>query len=237
MRLLTGLAAVVCACAQQPSFTLDQVLGAPFPSEMTASPSGAKVAWISNARGLRNILVAEAPAWQTRKITDYTADDGQELSELRWTPDSSAIVYVRGLGANGAGDIPNPALDTKGAGQAIWIAPLGGGSPRKLAEGEAPAVSPKSNRVAFLRRGQIWMSPLEGSAAPVQAFKARGQCGGFDIRFSAAANLHGECRIQNRTGIMFCRRPLGCELRKGGDEIRMSEPGHSSSLVRIALRR
>src|SRR3954454_758759 len=107
MRLLAGLAAVVCACAQRPTFTLDQVLGAPFPSELTAAPSGAKVAWISNARGVRNILVAEAPTWQARKITAYTADDGQELSEPQWTPDASAIVYVRGMGANGAGENPN----------------------------------------------------------------------------------------------------------------------------------
>jgi dipeptidyl aminopeptidase/acylaminoacyl peptidase len=177
MRYLAGLAVAVCACAQQPGFTLDQVLGAPFPSELTASPTGAKVAWISNARGVRNILVAEAPAWQTRKVTSYTADDGQELSELQWTPDGSALVYVRGMGTNGAGEIPNPAHDPKGSEQAIWIVPLNGGPARKLADGDSPTVSPKGDRIAFLRRGQMWMTSLEGSGAPAQAFQARGRCG------------------------------------------------------------
>jgi dipeptidyl aminopeptidase/acylaminoacyl peptidase len=198
MRLFAGLAAAVCACAQQPTFTLDQVLGAPFPSELTAAPGGAKVAWIVNARGVRNILVAEAPAWQARKITAYTADDGQELSEPQWLPDASAIVYVRGMSANGAGENPNPTLDPKGAEQAIWLVPLGGGAPRKLAEGDSPSVSPKGDRVAYLRRGRIWLAPIEGSATAGQAFQARGQCGrpvwspdGGHLAFTSSRGDHG----------------------------------------------
>src|SRR5215475_13367847 len=125
MKLLAALAAaVLCAGAQQPSFTLDQVLSAAFPTELTASPSGAKVAWVSNARGVRNILVAEAPEYRARAITAYTNDDGQELSGLSWLPDASAIVYVRGDGAN-------PEHDPHGAAATVWIVALGGGAPRK----------------------------------------------------------------------------------------------------------
>jgi hypothetical protein len=45
----------------QSSFTLEQVLSAPFPAELTVSPGGG-VAWVANARGVRNIWVAEPPA-------------------------------------------------------------------------------------------------------------------------------------------------------------------------------
>lgn len=131
-RLLAGLCVAACAWAQQAPFTLDQVLGSAFPTELSAAPTGGKVAWVSNQRGVRNILVAEPPGYAARKITNYTEDDGQELSDLRWTPDAGAIVYVRGESTNRAGESPNPALDPRGAEQDLWIAGLDGSAPRKL---------------------------------------------------------------------------------------------------------
>src|SRR5437764_13779186 len=110
MRLPLALLMLPCAFAQG-GFTLDQVLSAAFPSELTASPAGAKAAWVSYVRGVRNILVADPPSYRARRITSYTEDDGQELLELRWTPDASAIVYVRG----GSGEPPNPAMNSAGA--------------------------------------------------------------------------------------------------------------------------
>ena len=92
-----------CTPAQQTGFTLAQVLGTAFPSELTASPAGGKVAWVSNARGVRNIMMAEPPEYHTRALTSYTADDGQELGSLSWKADGSAVVYVRGGGANRQG--------------------------------------------------------------------------------------------------------------------------------------
>ena len=77
MRWLPALLFSIAASAQPAPFTLDQVLGAAFPTELTAAPSGGKVAWVSNARGVRNIMVAEPPAYQARKITNYAQDDGQ----------------------------------------------------------------------------------------------------------------------------------------------------------------
>src|SRR5215467_14465259 len=124
MRIPLLALCATCACAQAP-FTLDQVLSAPFPYELTAAPSGGKVAWVSNAKGRRNILVAEAPQYRAHKITSYTQDDGQELSGLRWMPDASAIVYVRGGSAN-------PGSQTAGVTEDVWIAPLDASGPRKI---------------------------------------------------------------------------------------------------------
>src|SRR5208337_493192 len=46
--------------AQQP-FTLEQVLSAPFPANLTASKSGERLAWTLDEQGHRNIWVAEGP--------------------------------------------------------------------------------------------------------------------------------------------------------------------------------
>ena len=167
MRLFPLLAAVCCASAQQSPFTLDQVLSASFPTELTAAPAGGKVAWVSNSRGVRNILVADPPSYQARQITAYTRDDGQEIGGLRWTPDASAIVYVRGGSAN-------PELDPKGVSEDVWVAGVSGGAPRKIGAGNAPAISPRGDRLAFVNGTQIFWAALDGKSPSAQAFRARG---------------------------------------------------------------
>ena len=169
MRLLPVLLFSIAASAQQPPFTLEQALGSAFPTELIAAPGGGKVAWVSNARGVRNIMVAEPPAYQARKITGYAQDDGQELQDLRWTPDASAIVYVRGGTAN-------PELNPSGVSEDVWIAGLDGSAPRKIGTGSLPAVSPRGDRIAFARGGQIWWASVDGKTAASRAFAARGAC-------------------------------------------------------------
>ena len=168
MRWLPALLTVVAASAQAPPFTLDQALGAAFPTELTAAPSGGNVAWVSNARGVRNIMVAEPPAYQARKITNFTRDDGQELQSLRWTPDASAIVYVRGGTAN-------PETNPSGVSEDVWIAALDGSAPRKIGPGSSPAVAPRGDRVAFVRGGQLWWTRLDGKST-AQTSAIRGSC-------------------------------------------------------------
>jgi dipeptidyl aminopeptidase/acylaminoacyl peptidase len=174
-----GIFVVFCALAAPAPFTIDQVLSSAFPTHLTPGPVAGRVAWVSNARGVVNILVAEPPGYQARRVTNYTADDGQDITELRWTPDGGALVYVRGLGPNASGESPNPALDPHGAEQTIWVADAtrtdAARVPRKLAEGNSVAVSPKGDRIAYIRKGQIWWVPLNGKHAPEQAFLTRGK--------------------------------------------------------------
>jgi dipeptidyl aminopeptidase/acylaminoacyl peptidase len=144
------------------TFTLEQVLSAPFPSELVAAPGGGKVAWLLNERGARNVWMAAAPDYKGVRLTSYKDDDGIDIGQLRWMPDGSAVVYVRGgdLEFLGRPD-PNPNADPGGTEQAIWIA-APGGAPRKIADGHTPAISPKGDRVAYLKGGQIWIAAISG---------------------------------------------------------------------------
>ena len=90
----------------QERFSLDQVMSAPFPGGLIAAPAGGHVAWVQNAAGERNIWVASPPAYRGRQLTSYDGDNGQEITNLQFTPDGSAVVYIRGGAPNRQGEIP-----------------------------------------------------------------------------------------------------------------------------------
>src|SRR6185295_2198400 len=102
------LLAVSPQLARGNGFTLEQVLGAPFPSGMVASAKGDKVAWVFLDHGKRNIFLAEAPAFKGRQLTRYNQDDGQEVTSLVFSPDGAWIAYVRGGPQNSDRESPNP---------------------------------------------------------------------------------------------------------------------------------
>ena len=180
--ILFAGAAPRLALSQQ-HFTLDQVLSAPFASDLVAAHRGSSVAWIVNQRGARNVWVASGPSWQPRQVTRYRDDDGQEIESLTFTPDGRSVVYVRGGSSNGAGERPNPALIRGGVDQAIWIAPFDQGTPRKVAEGSSPELSPSGDSLAFIRGGQVWIVRVSAdSAKPAQLTKLRG--GSSNLRWS-----------------------------------------------------
>lgn len=156
-----------------PSFTIEQVLSSAFPSELIASPKADTVAWVMNANGVRNIWVARAPEFKAAPVTKFTMDDGQEIEDLAWTPDQSAIFFTRGGGPNGRGEIPNPLHDPEGARQAIWMAPVSGSGPEEIGNGHSPALSPDGAFAAWVASGQIWLKALAGSGA-AQQIHARG---------------------------------------------------------------
>lgn len=56
---------VPLASAQE-KFTLEQIMSAPFPSDLVASPAGNKVAWVLNSKGARNIWIAGTPGYKGR---------------------------------------------------------------------------------------------------------------------------------------------------------------------------
>jgi dipeptidyl aminopeptidase/acylaminoacyl peptidase len=161
------------------SFTIEQILSAPFPSNLVASPHGNHFAWVSNDAGRRNVWLATRRAlgtgYDSLPLTAYTEDDGQDMADLAFVPRHDGLLFVRG------GDFedpdksaPNPAHLTTGVEQDIYWIDFQGGPPVKLAEGHAPLASPDGDRVLFLRKGEIWTVALQPDAKATQLFKARG---------------------------------------------------------------
>ena len=159
------------------SFSLESVRNYPFPSDLTRSAQGSRMAWAMNEQGKRNVYVAEGPAFAPRKLTNYMVDDGQEISSLAISDDGRWVVYVRGgeHGANFDDELPVNArsLPTPSTVQ-IWRVPFAGGDPVVVSEGDEPVLSPDNKRVAFIKGGQVWAAPLDGSLAAKILFTARG---------------------------------------------------------------
>ena len=173
------------AAPAEEKFTLEQVMSAPFVSELTAAPAAGRVAWIANEQGRRNIWVAQPGSHASaQQITHYTQDDGQEISGLAWSADGEWLAYTRGGDAEWPErPAPNPALLTAGVKQEMWLISAKGGEPRDIGEGHGAAISPAGDMVAYLLHGQIWTASLkDASAKPQQLLQARGE--EQDLRWS-----------------------------------------------------
>src|SRR5215813_3112068 len=92
--IVTGVLLGMPATRAQGKFTLEQVMSAPFPDGLVAARNANRIAWTLDEQGKRNIWVAEAPDFKARRLTSYSQDDGQEISDIQFSDDANAIVYV-----------------------------------------------------------------------------------------------------------------------------------------------
>jgi dipeptidyl aminopeptidase/acylaminoacyl peptidase len=175
-----GMLILIPSANAQKPFTLEQVMSAPFPSNLTAAKKTNRIAWTLDQEGRRNIWVADDRGIAGRQLTKYTEDDGQELSGLNFSADGNAIVYVRGEGKNQAGQVPNPTSNPAGTEQAVWTVAWSGGDPRRVDAGHSPEISSRGT-IAYVKDGQIWLAPLDGADKP-QQLVVRGQ--NFDAHWS-----------------------------------------------------
>jgi dipeptidyl aminopeptidase/acylaminoacyl peptidase len=174
--LLTALVASVSLGAP---FTMDEALHYPYVSELAAAADGDAIAWVRNISGVRNVWVARGPDFTPQQVTQYTEDDGQEITHLTFSPDGARLVYVRG-GDHDAnwpteGNLaPDPASSPEQPLVTIWGISVTGGAPTKIAEGDAPAISVRG-QLAYIKEHQVWTAPLDGQGKPERLFFDRGK--------------------------------------------------------------
>jgi len=159
-------------------FTMSQVLSAPFVGDLTAAPGGTAIAFTASERGMHNVYFAAGTSG-ARKITAYSADDGQVVGSLAIVPGNRAVVYVRGEGTNRRSEYPNPLSLPVPPKQTIWIVSVAGGKPVRVGEGNSPAVSPRGDRIVWILRGQPYSTTIETlgtirAGKPARLFSIRG---------------------------------------------------------------
>lgn len=182
IRLCLTLTVCMYRFASGQTFPLESVKSYPFPTGLTSSAQGSRIAWALDEQGKRNVYVAEGPDFTPRKLTNYSEDDGQELTSLSISADGNWVVYVRGgdHGSNWDDELPVNTLSVPSPPSVqIWSVPFAGGAPKLIGEGDEPVISPASDRgtparIAFVKKGQAWVAPVDGSQAAKALFTARG---------------------------------------------------------------
>lgn len=161
------------------TFTMEQVLAYPFVPELDAADKGDAIAFVRVLKGVRNVWVAEGPGFKPRQVTQYAADDGQEITQLTFSPDGRHLVYVRGGDHDANWELklePDPDSSPVEPKVMIWAAKLSGGAPVKVAEGDAPAISSRGE-LAYIKDKQVWTAALDGKGKPRRLFFDRGDDG------------------------------------------------------------
>jgi len=128
-------------------FTLEQVMSSPFPSNLVAASHSGRVAWVFDAKGVRNLWVADAPNFGARQITRYDGDEGLPLASLRITADGRTLVYVRGSEANESGRVADPSNGVWPRKQQVWAVEVEGGA-AKVREPREPELNPPPTRAS-----------------------------------------------------------------------------------------
>lgn len=160
-----NLRLIVCAAglaAAQPVVPaerdlLAEALALPVASDLVGARHAARFGWVENAAGVRNIWVA-APGRPARQVTEFGQDDGQQLYDLAFSEDGASLVFVRGGDAGFPDDdLPNATPSATAPRQQLFLAAFEGGAPVPIGEGHSPVFAPKGDRLAYTKRGEIWL--------------------------------------------------------------------------------
>ena len=168
---VAAVLAIACAApATAASFSIPEVLSYPFVVDLVSAPQANRIAWVRMVRGVRNVWVADGPAFTPRQVTAFTADDGEELTQLTFSPDGAVLLFVRG-GDHDAnwpakgGLEPDATSSPTQPKVMLWTVDLkAGGMAKQLVEGDAPAIS-ANHTLAYEKDGQIWTAKLDGGDA------------------------------------------------------------------------
>ncbi len=154
----------VSASAPPQRDSLEAAMALPVASELVGARDAPRFAWVESAAGIRNIWFAER-GQAARRLTGFTGDDGQLFYDLALSSDGSQLAYVRGGDPETRDSaLPNAASLAEPPAQRIFVAATAGGEPIRVGAGHSPTFSPDGTRLAFTRRGEIWLWQRGGEA-------------------------------------------------------------------------
>jgi dipeptidyl aminopeptidase/acylaminoacyl peptidase len=178
---LSALFVFAVSFAHAQSFPIEQVMSAPFPSDLTTDAHGSTIAWVLNSKGERNIWVADGPEFTPRQLTHYTGDNGQEIDSVRLTADGSTVLYARGTELNDEGRAANPTTEPAQPLQQAWAISIHGGEPKLLGDMgcgsedcEDIQISPDGRWAMWTAKHRIWITEISGKEKAVALTDERG---------------------------------------------------------------
>ncbi len=161
-----------------------------FPSELVASKNGSRIAWVFDAKGVRNVWLADGPDFvhTARPLTHYKTDDGQPIASLRLTPDGKTALYALGSELNEAQESANPESWTKGVKQQVFALDVDAQNadtkdaiPRLLGDMGCPEegcedieVSSDSKWAVWSAKKKLWLSSVDGKQQAKELASVRG---------------------------------------------------------------
>ena len=113
--------------------TIENLLSVPFPTDLKSSADGKHIAWVFNNQGIRNLIIADAPDFKPRQLTNHISDDGVDISSVNFTPDGNKILFTEGNPNNAKGEAANPALLQIKTENIVWIVNTDGKDLKKSA--------------------------------------------------------------------------------------------------------
>ena len=161
-----------------------------FPSELVASKNGSRIAWVFDAKGVRNVWLADGPDFvhTARPLTHYKTDDGQPIASLRLAPDGKTVLYALGSELNEAQESANPESWTKGVKQQVFALDVDAQNadtkdaiPRLLGDMGCPEegcedieVSSDSKWAVWSAKKKLWLSSVDGKQQAKELASVRG---------------------------------------------------------------
>jgi dipeptidyl aminopeptidase/acylaminoacyl peptidase len=144
------------------TFTLQQILSAPYATSLTAAPMGNLFAWVEDSEGRHNLFVG-GPDQPARQLTHFSSDDGRDITGLVWSPHATALAFTYGTESGADGKPANPAhLQEDMAAQIRVVSLSAGAEDYMTVKGHSPIFSPSGDTLFWIDQGKIWGRYLEG---------------------------------------------------------------------------
>lgn len=196
--LLSAFVLLFCLNISAQGDSLKDWLKTPYVSTLSAASSNNTLVFQVNQEGVRNIYKASAPDFKVEKITNFTDDDGLELTSVKLSGDGRWLVFVRGgeHSGNSAVRAGNPASLVKKQSILIHVVDLQNGQEKIMGEGDYPVFHPDGQSITFIRSGQAWTYSLNSQEIK-PLFHVTGSVGGLQwskdgkrLLFSSARSSH-----------------------------------------------
>ena len=176
---------------------------------------------------MRNVYTAAAPDFKSVRLTSFMEDNGVDMTTACRSPQMDrprcSCAAARRIVRDG---LPIPGHDPDGGDRAIWAVHTTGGAPAiRVAEGQAPTVSPDGKWVLYVKDNQIFRARTTKAAPPT-----RMDTGGIPFiklwgSNTPAALVAGriEDRVRQRARESFVHRLVRREDAEG--DVRVAECG------------